>query len=66
MPKDYTYRGTWEHKYSRALNSARRGYLTKDEMMKKYGRFPRYNEWWGPEESQTAWETKWIIENPKY
>ena len=46
MPKDYSYRGTWEHAYSRAINKARRGGLTKKEMLKKYGRFPKNGEWW--------------------
>lgn len=64
--KDYSYRGTWKHKFSRALNKARRGGLTKIEMMKKYGRFPRKNEWWGSETNQKDWELKWIAANPKY
>ena len=32
MPKDYSYRDTWKHRYSRAYNKAKRGNLTKKEM----------------------------------
>ena len=53
--KDYAYRSTWKHKFSRARNLAQRGGLTKPEMLKKYGRFPKKNEWWGPEENYKAW-----------
>ena len=50
MPKkDYAYRSTWKHKFSRARNKAHRGGLSKKEMLEKYGRFPRKDEWWGPE-----------------
>ena len=67
MPtKDYSYRSTWEHKFSRARNLAHRGGLTKKEMMKQYGRFPKKHEWWGPEENFKEWKDKWILENPKY
>ena len=66
MPKDYEYRGTWKHKYSRAVNKARRGNLSKKEMMEKYGRFPKRNEWFGPEENEKEWAEKWIKENPIY
>jgi len=55
MSKDYSYRQTWEHAFSRAINKARRGGLTKEEMMKKYGRFPKKNEWFG-----TGTEKEWI------
>ncbi len=66
MPKkDYAYRGTWEHKFSRAINKARRGGLTKEEMFEKYGRFPRKNEWFGPG-TEAEWKEKWIQENPRY
>ena len=44
MGKDYTYRGTWKHKFSRARNKAQRGGLSKKEMLEKYGRFPRKDE----------------------
>ena len=36
----------------------------KKEMMKKYGRFPKKDEWWGPEENYDEWKEKWIAENP--
>jgi len=64
--KDYSYRSTWKHKFSRARNLAKRGGLTKKEMMKKYGRFPGKHEWWGPEDNQKEWEEKWILTHPKY
>jgi len=63
--KDYSYRSTWEHKLSRARNLAQRGGLTKPEMMKRYGRFPRKNEWWGPEANRAEWEKLWIKKNPE-
>tara|TARA_B100001094_G_scaffold172050_1_gene166363 strand:+ start:1615 stop:1818 length:204 start_codon:yes stop_codon:yes gene_type:complete len=67
MPtKDYAYRSTWKHKFSRAKNLAHRGGLTKKDMMEKYGRFPRKDEWWGPEENFKEWEAKWVAENPKF
>ena len=62
--KDYTYRKTWKHAFSRAHNLAHRGGLTKKEMMKQYGRFPKKNEWWGPEENSQEWKEKWILEHP--
>mmetsp|Transcript_30825 Transcript_30825/g.55844 ORF Transcript_30825/g.55844 Transcript_30825/m.55844 type:complete len:87 (+) Transcript_30825:210-470(+) len=62
--KDYAYRCTWKHKLSRALNKAKRGGLSKEEMMKKYGRFPKKKEWWGPEEDEKEWKEKWMAENP--
>jgi hypothetical protein len=65
MPKDYGYRSTWEHKFSRALNKARRGGMTKAEMLKTKGRFPKRSEWWGPEANQKEWEAEWIRQNPK-
>lgn len=61
--KDYAYRGTWKHKFSRAKNKAKRGGLTKKAMLAKYGRFPRKKEWWG-QESEIEWKEKWIRENP--
>lgn len=64
MPKDYKYRSTWKHKFSRARNLARRGGLTKKQMMKKYGRFPRKNEWWGADGTYAAWKQRWTAENP--
>ena len=67
MPKkDYAYRGTWEHKFSRARNKAHRGGLSKKDMLEKYGRFPRKDEWWGPEANFEEWKDKWIRENPKF
>ena len=66
MGKDYTYRAAWKHKFSRARNKAHRGGLSKKAMLEKYGRFPRKDEWWGPENDQKEWEIKWIAENPKY
>jgi hypothetical protein len=64
--KDYAYRSTWKHKLSRAKNLAKRGGMTKPEMMAKHGRFPKKNEWWGPEENEKEWLVKWTKENPKY
>merc|ERR1712228_395029 len=64
--KDYSYRGTWAHKLSRARNKAKRGGLTKKEMKEKYGRYPRKNEWWGPDENEKEWKAKWIKNNPRY
>lgn len=63
--KDYAYRSTWKHKFSRARNLAHRGGLTKKEMLKKYGRFPKKNEWWGGDGSYKVWKEKWIASNPK-
>jgi hypothetical protein len=62
--KDYAYRSTWKHKFSRARNLAHRGGLTKKQMLKKYGRFPKKNEWWGEDRSYKKWKKKWIIDNP--
>ena len=62
--KDYAYRSTWKHKFSRARNLAQRGGLTKKEMMKKYGRFPKKNEWWTPDSCYKSWKEKWIAANP--
>lgn len=64
MPKDFSYRSTWEHAYSRAINRARRGGLTKEEMMKKYGRFPKKKEWWGTETEQ-EWIAAYLLKYPK-
>jgi flagellar biosynthesis GTPase FlhF len=63
--KDYSYRSTWKHKYSRAKNLAQRGGLTKQAMMEQYGRFPKRKEWWGPEENEKEWSTTWISKFPK-
>jgi len=66
MPKkDYAYRSTWEHQLSRARNLAQRGGLTKTEMLAQYGRFPRKNEWWGPEKNRQEWERAWTQAHPK-
>jgi|EP01047_Picozoa_sp_COSAG01_P089484 hypothetical protein len=62
--KDYAYRSTWDHKLRRARNLARRGGLTKKAMQDKYGRFPRADEWWGPERNEKQWQAKWVAENP--
>jgi hypothetical protein len=64
MPKNYDYRSTWKHKFSRAYNKAKRGNLTKKEMMKQYGRFPTKNEWWGPL-TEKEWIEDYIKNNPK-
>ena len=64
--KDYSYRSTWKHKFSRARNKAQRGGLSKKEMLKKYGRFPKKDEWWGPEETFEEWKERWTVENPKF
>jgi hypothetical protein len=66
MPKDYEYRGTWAHKYSRAYNKAKRGNLSKAQMMEKYGRFPKKNEWWLANITEKEWIDQWIKDNPKY
>ena len=50
---------------SRARNLAQRGGLTKKEMLKKHGRFPKKNEWWGEDGSYKKWKEKWIVDNPK-
>jgi hypothetical protein len=63
--KNYSYRSTWKHKYSRAKNLAHRGGLTKQAMMEQFGRFPKRKEWWGPEENEKEWSTKWISRFPK-
>jgi hypothetical protein len=62
--KDYAYRSTWKHKFSRARNLAQRGGLTKKEMMKQYGRFPKKNEWWGQGNSYKEWKEIWVKANP--
>jgi hypothetical protein len=62
--KDYAYRSTWKHTFSRARNLAQRGGLTKKEMMKKYGRFPKKNEWWGQDDSYLVWKEAWVKANP--
>eukprot|EP00548_Thalassiothrix_antarctica_P005416 CAMPEP_0194148888 /NCGR_PEP_ID=MMETSP0152-20130528/35192_1 /TAXON_ID=1049557 /ORGANISM="Thalassiothrix antarctica, Strain L6-D1" /LENGTH=93 /DNA_ID=CAMNT_0038850729 /DNA_START=101 /DNA_END=382 /DNA_ORIENTATION=+ len=64
--KDYAYRSTWKHQLSRAKNLAKRGGMTKPEMMAKHGRFPKKNEWWGPEENEKEWLAKWTLKHPKY
>jgi hypothetical protein len=65
MPKDYEYRSTWKHKFSRAINKARRGGLSKEEMLKVFGRFPRKNEWFGSG-TEKEWKEEWIDKNPKF
>ena len=65
MPKkDYQYRSTWAHKFSRARNLAQRGGLTKPQMMKKFGRFPKKGEWFGEDGSYAAWRARWVAEHP--
>jgi hypothetical protein len=66
MPKDYEYRSTWKHKFSRAINKARRGNLSKEKMLEKYGRFPKKNEWWLQGITEKEWIDQWIKDNPKY
>jgi hypothetical protein len=63
MSKDY--RSTWEHFYSRAINKARRNNLTKEEMMKKYGRFPKKNEWWLDSMTEKEWIENYLKTHPK-
>lgn len=65
MPKDYSYRSTWEHAYSRAINKARRGNLTKEQMMEKYGRFPKRNEWWLEGITEKEWIAEYLVKHPK-
>jgi len=65
MSKDYTYRGTWKHKFSRAYNKAKRGGMTKKEMMEKWGKFPKKNEWFG-QCTEEEWKKEWIKNNPKF
>jgi hypothetical protein len=65
MKKDYEYRSTWKHFYSRAYNKAKRGNLTKKEMMELHGRFPRKNEWWLEETTESEWKEKYMIQHPK-
>ena len=62
--KDYTYRSTWEHKYSRAKNLARRGGLSKKDTIQKYKRHPTRTEWWGSEQNEQEWKLEWILKNP--
>jgi hypothetical protein len=64
MPKDYTYRSTWEHSYSRAYNKAKRGGMSKEEMMKTKGRFPKKNEWFG-EGTEQEWIKEYLLKFPK-
>lgn len=66
MTKDYSYRSTWEHYYSRAYNKAKRGNLTKAEMIKKYGRFPKKNEWWLEGITEKEWIEDYMKRNPKF
>lgn len=65
MPKNHDYRSTWEHKYSRSINKARRGNLTKEKMLEKYGRFPTKKEWWLDNISELQWIEEYIKNNPK-
>ena len=62
--RDYSYRGTWEHAFSRAINKARRNDLTKIEMLQKYGRFPKKNEWWN-DVNQEDWIAAYRLKFPK-
>lgn len=64
MGKDYAYRGTWKHKFSRALNKARRGGMSKKEALEKKGRLPKGNEWWN-NGTKKEWVERWKRENPK-
>ena len=48
--KDYAYRSTWKHKYSRAYNKAKRGGMSKKRNVRKLKvDFLKKGEWWGPE-----------------
>ena len=64
MSKDYSYRSTWEHAYSRAYNLAHRGGLTKEKMMEKYGRFPTKKEWFS-DISEEEWKIQYLKKFPK-
>jgi hypothetical protein len=64
MSKNYDYRSTWDHAFSRAINKARRGSLTKEEMFKVYGRFPKKNEWFGSG-TEKEWIAEYMIKNPR-
>ncbi len=66
MSKNYEYRSTWKHMFSRAINKARRGNLSKEKMFEKYGRFPKKNEWWLECITEKEWTEQWIKDNPKY
>ena len=66
MPKDYAYRSEWVHSFSRAYNKAKRGNITKKEMMETKGRFPKKDEWWFEPLTMEEWKTRWIKNNPKY
>jgi hypothetical protein len=63
--KDYAYRSTWEHTYSRSINKARRNNLTKAEMMKQYGRFPKKDEWMNNSISEEEWIKEYLKKFPK-
>ena len=62
--KDYAYRSTWKHQFSRARNLAQRGGLTKPQMMARFGRHPKKKEWWGKDGSYEAWRARWVREHP--
>ena len=34
-------------------------------MMARYGRFPKRDEWWGPEKDRLEWEREWKRAHPK-
>jgi hypothetical protein len=63
--KDYSYRSTWDHAFSRAINKARRGGMTKEEMMKKMGRFPKKHEWWTESMTEEEWLVDYLKKFPK-
>lgn len=63
--KDYKYRSTWEHYYSRAYNKAKRGNMSKDVMMKTMGRFPKKDEWWLSGITEEEWIAEYIKKHPK-
>jgi hypothetical protein len=65
MPKDYAYRSTWAHTYSRAYNKAHRGGLSKEAMMAKYGRFPKKGEWWLESMTEKEWIADYLAKYPK-
>ena len=43
--KDYAYRSTWKHKFSRARNKAQRGGLSKKEMLKNVQKYYLKDHW---------------------
>lgn len=65
MTKDYAYRSTWAHDFSRAYNKAKRGGMSKAVMMKSKGRFPKKGEWWTEGITEAEWVRQYKLKNPK-